>query len=655
MERLIYTYSLVRTLYEQGKDYVDSFWPFVLKVMPRDNATLSLSDIQKRIRDNSGLDIPQHSLSTIITRAKRKDYMVQEKGRFWLTEKGSRYLDTLEPESDVERRVNQLFQDIRTYVNMQLGSSLSLSNTYDIVLSFIHANIDPFLEFCNPDSSILERGLSKQGNTAYDRVLVSYFEVVNKRKPSHYRTLTDIVYGSVISVTANNRDIAGVNKKFARTKIFLDTNYLFSVLELDAPEFSGPAKELFDLLKLYKFQVRTFDFTIDEMVGVLKGYPREQHLFAPGVPVDSIYSSLKNRGFTSEDVREFILGIEDRIWRLGVEIEPTTVQLRNYKPLEDEYRTKLSRYKPDQGPISQNHDLAAIQKIKEIRKTPKREIENSRAFFLTSDLRLSKFNFLEMGHRQKATVCEVIPDKLLTNILWLKNPTITKDIPLKLVIAIHSRGMFIDIRIWRRFFETVRKLKEKRKIADRDISMLFYNHRVEKVLGVYDYTQTDEITSQLVLEQIESASKLIDDETKEKIKKQKEIFEKRLTEVELKKNREFEIRLSKIKDKLRARARRKAKRSAIIQTFLPVIISFVLFLYFWLAKGWTKVAPIFGWITSILGILAFLGVKVSVLDLRTRLQAKAFQRIYKKELIRIDLEDDVGIQQSNRKRLHEIE
>lgn len=646
MERLIYTYSLVRTLYEQGKDYVDSFWPFVLKVMPRDNATLRLSDIQKRIRDNSGLDIPQHSLSTIITRAKKKDYVVQKKGRFWLTEKGSRYLDTLEPESAVERRVNQLFQDMRTYVNVQLGSSLSLSNTYDIVLSFIHANIDPFLEFCNPDSSVLERGLSKQDNTAYDRVLVRYFEVAKKRKPSHYRTLTDIVYGSVISVTASNRDIAEVNKKFARTKIFLDTNYLFSVLELDVPEFSRPAKELFDLLKLYKFEVRTFDFTIDEMVGVLKGYAKEQHLFAPGVPVDSIYSSLKNRGFTSEDVREFILGIEGRIWKLGVEIEPTTVQLRNYKPLEDEYRTKLSRYKPDQGPISQNHDLAAIQKIKEIRKTPKREIENSRAFFLTSDLRLSKFNFLEMGHRQKATVCEVIPDKLLTNILWLKNPSITKDIPLKLIIAIHSRGMFIDRRIWRRFFETVRKLREEGKIADKDISMIFYDHRVEKVLGVYDNTQTDEITSELVLEQIESASKLIDDETKEKIKKQKEIFEKRLTEVELKKNREFEIRLSKIKDKLRARARRKAKRSAIIQTFLPVIISFVLFIYFWLAKGWTEVAPIFLWITSILGILAFLGVKVSVLDVRTRLQAKAFQRIYRKELIRIDLEDDLGIQKS---------
>ena len=646
MERLIYTYSLVKTLYEQGKDYIDSFWPFALKVMPRNNATLSLSDIQKRIRDESGLDIPQHSLSTIITRSKRKDYMAQGKGRFWLTEKGSKYLDTLEPESAVQRRVNQLLEDMRIYVNMQLGSSLSLTDTYDIVLSFVHANIDLFLEFCNPDSSILERGLSKQSNTAYDHALVRYFEIAKKRKPSDYRTLTDIVYGSVISVTASNRDIAAVNKKFARTKVFLDTNYLFSILELGFPEFSEPAKELFDLLKLYKFEVRTFDFTIDEMVRVLKGYAREQYLFAPGVPVDSIYSSLKNRGFTSEDVREFIIKIEDRIWSLGVEIEPTSVQLRNYNPLEDEYRTKLSRYKPDQRPISQNHDLAAIQKIKEIRKTPRREIENSRAFFLTSDLRLSQFDFLEMGHRQKATVCEVIPDKLLTNILWLKNPTITKDVPLKSIIAIHSRGMFIDRRIWRRFFEIVRELREEGKIGDKDISMLFYNHRVEKVLEVYDDTQTDDITSQLVLAEIESANKAINEETKGKLTQQKEIFEKRLTVAELKKNREFEIRLSKIKYKLKAGAHKKAKRSAIIQTFLPVIISFVLFMYFLLTKGWMKVAPIFALITGILATLNFLGIKVSVLDVRTCLQKKAFQRIYRKELIRIGLEDDLVIEKS---------
>jgi len=34
MERLIYTYALIRSLCDQGEDYIDSFWPFVIKVLP---------------------------------------------------------------------------------------------------------------------------------------------------------------------------------------------------------------------------------------------------------------------------------------------------------------------------------------------------------------------------------------------------------------------------------------------------------------------------------------------------------------------------------------------------------------------------------------------------------------------------------------------
>lgn len=655
MNRLIYTYSLVKTLYEQGKDYIDSFWPFVLKVMPRDKTTLNLPAIQKGIRDNFGLDIPQYSLKTIMTRGKRKGYLIQKEGRSWLTAEGDKYLDALEPESAVERRINELLEDIRNYLNERLGLSLSLNETYDIVLSFIHGNIDWLLEFCNPDSSIIRLGLSKRSDSRYDSVVVSYFAIAEQRKAGHYQTLTDIVYGSVISTVASNRDMARINKKFAHTKIFLDSNYLFSILELDFPEFSKPAKELLDLLKLYKFELEVFDFTIDEMVRVLRAYSRAQHLFVPDVRVDSIFSNLKNRRLTTEDVREFISKIEDKIWELGVKIEPTSVELRDYKPPKGEYRAKLSYYKPDQGLHAQNHDLAAIERIREIRKAPKREIESSRALFLTSDLRLSKFDFFEMGHREKATVCEVIPDKLLTNILWLKNPTTIKDIPLKSIIAIHSREMFIDRRIWRRFCKNIGKLKQEGRISDKDISMLFYDHRIEKVLEVYDDSQTDKITPELILEQIQSASKLIDEETKKKLEEQKEIFEKKLTQVELDKKNALETRLSAIKEKLKVKAVRKAKRRAVVKMCIPALIFVGIFIYFLLTKGWARTAGIFGGIGSVVGILSFLGIKVNMLNIRKRLQDKAFQRIYRKELSEIALEEDFGGWSSNGKRMHRTE
>jgi len=640
MNKLICTYSLVKTLYEQGKDYIDSFWPLVLKVMPNNKTPLNLASIQKVVKENFTLDIPEHSLNTIITRAKRKGYMVQQKIQFRLTDQGNEYLDSLEPESEVERRINELLEDIKKYLNELLRLSLTSDETYDVVLFFIHKNIDSLLEFFNPDSSIIQLNISRPKTNKYDVFLVNYFGIAKQRKPHLYNTLTDIVYGSVISTAASNRDIAEINKKFEHTQIFLDSNYLFSILELHFPEFSKPAKELLDLLKLYRFELRVFDFTIDEMVGVLRNYFREQHLYIPDVRVSSIYSSLKRRGLTIEDVREFIAKIESKILELGIKIEPTSIDLKDYKSPKGEYKNNLSQYKPNQNLRSQNHDLAAIEKIREIRRSPKREIESSKALFLTSDLRLSKFDFLEMGHRQKATVCEVIPDKLLTNILWLKNPTVVEDIPLKSIIAVHSREMFIDRNIWRRFCEKIKKLKEDGGVNDKDVSMLFYNRHIEEVLKIYDESQIDEITPDFILKEIQTVSKFIDDETKKKIEEQRKIFEEQLTQKELEKEKEFETMLLEIKEKIKARSVKKAIRRTIVKMCIPILTFVGIFIYFVSTKGWVATSMIFGVIASVVTILSFLGIKVNMLNIRKLLQDKTFQKIYRKELSELALEEN---------------
>ena len=640
MNKLICTYSLVKTLYEQGKDYIDSFWPLVLKVIPKDKTPLNLASIQKELKENFTLDIPEHSLKTIITRAKKKGYMVQQKRQFRLTDQGNEYLDSLELESEVERRINELLEDIKNYLNEQLRLSLTLNDTYDIVLSFLRGNIDSLVEFFNPYSSIIQLTISRPKIDKYDNVLVNYFEIAKQRKPDLYRTLTDVIYGSVISTAASNRDIAEINKKFEHTQIFLDSNYLFSILDLHFPEFNKPANELFNLLKLYRFELRVFDFTIDEMVGVLRNYFIEQHLYIPGVRVSSIYSNLKSRGLTIEDVREIIAKIESKILELGIKIEPTRIDLKDYKSPNEEYRSKLSQYKPCQNLRSQNHDIAAVEKIREIRRLLKREIESSKALFLTSDLRLSKFDFLEMGHREKATVCEVIQDKLLTNILWLKNPSIVKDIPLKSIIAVHSREMFIDREIWRRFCETITKLKEDTSINSKDISMLFYNHYIEEVLRVYDYPQIDKITPEFILGEVQTVNQLIDAETKKKLEQQREVFEKELTQKQLEEEKKFETMLREIKEKIKARAVKKARRWAITAAYMPIVIFVVIFIYFLLVKGWMTTGYIFGGIASLLIILSFLDIKVNVLNIRKRLQDKIFQKIYRKELSELALEEN---------------
>lgn len=640
MTKLICTYSLVKTLYEQGKDYIDSFWPFVLKLLRKNETHLDLSSIQDGIRENFGLDIPLHSLTVIITRAKRKGFIKQQKRLFILTDKGGEHLDSLEPESDIERRINELIEDIKSYLNEQLKLTLTSDATKEIFLSFVNKHIESLIEFFNPESSIIRLDAQSQLNSRYDGTLIEYLEISKKRKPNFYNTLVDVIYGSVISTVASNRNIAEVNKNFSSTKVFLDSNYLFSILGLHAPNFNKPAQELLQLLKAYKFELRIFDFTIEEMVRVLKNYSREHHLYIKDVPVKSIFSNLKTIGLTTEDVREFIAKIESKMWELGIKIETTNVNLDDYKPKKDEYRTKLSQYKLYQNVRTQNHDLAAIDKTREIRGKLRREIESSKAFFLTSDFRLSKFNFMVMKHRDNATVCEVISDRLITNILWLKNPTIIKDIPLKSIIAIHSQGIFIERKIWIRFCEIIRNLKEENKIEEKDISMLFYNHHIEDVLKAYDESETEEIIPSLIFDELEKVNKLIDEETKKKLKEQGEIFEKKLSQVKLEKQMESEKKLDNIKTIIKSKATKKAKKYSLGIMCVPIFVFVGGFIYFTLVKSW-PIVIILGGIGSITGILSFFDIRISLGNIFRGLQDKNFQNIYKKDLSELTLEDDI--------------
>ncbi len=630
--RLFYTYALAKSIYEQKKDYIDTFCPFLLKVLPTNRDILNLITIQEKIKDNYSLSIPEHSLKSIITRAKNKRYITVVKWKVRLDEKGIKYLDRLEPESEIDRRINELLEDVKFYLN---EPELSLEETYKIVLCFVSENIEPVVEFFDP-SGFCRLHIPKTKIRKYEEKLVQYFKIAEKGKSTLYKTLEDIVYGSVISTAVNSQDISAIDQKFKNVQVFLDSNFIFSLFEFDFPEINKPAKELFDLLRIFKFDIRVFDFTVNEMVRLLNSYTEEQFMYVPGISVNSIHSNLKNKGWTVEDVREFIQKIEGKIWSLKIKIEPTNIDFATYIP-KREYMDKILEYKPlrpHQTERLRHHDLAIIERIKEIRGSPKRQIEKSKAIFLTSDLRLSRFDFLELSHKENATVCEIIPDRLLTNVLWLKNPTIVKDIPFRTIIAIHSREIFIDRRIWRRFYENVKKLKEEGRIEDKDISMLFYNRYIEEVLLKFDKSDADKITSELILDEIEKKSREIDIETRKKLEKQKILFEDRIAQ-EIEKQKEWETKLEKIKKNIKLRSERSSGLYTNVVLYVSLSLVLVGIIVIMLSKFSESISRI---VVAICGILGFLGVRFDIWRIRSGLRTKLFNVIYKRKLKKLEIE-----------------
>jgi hypothetical protein len=520
MATQLYTYSLIRSLYDQGDDLIDSFWPLILNVLPQDEASLlPLEAVQTAIENRYGLGIPQHPLGTIITRAARKGYVVRRNKGISITEQGRQYfLLRIEPERQAERRVNELLSDAKSFMDSRSQTGLSTDRIKEMIQVFVLDNLDTLEQFFSQDGTNAHE--RKELSTEAERVLLDYFNTVEKTKPIIFQTLQDIVCGSVISAIVHTTELfKETGRRFEKTTVYLDSNYVFSLLNLRYDEENRPAQELFKLMKEEgTFDFKVFDFTLHEITSVLKNYENEERLYQPNIKVrGSLFGSLKAKGWSAAKVREFVVNVEGRLWsELGISITPTDVNLKNYEPEDKNRRRLLLEYKPDQRAKEQNHDLAAIDQIRKLRRRPTKRIEQCQSMFLTSDMKLALFNYIGEEHKENDTISEVIPDRLLTNILWLKNPAANDKLSLDSIIANYSRNLFVNEAVWKQFYKNVVELRREGSLDDSQISILLYGRYIQDVLSNYEPDEAYDIDLSVILKDIEklrSQAKPIESET----------------------------------------------------------------------------------------------------------------------------------------------
>lgn len=664
MDGLIYTYALIKTLYDQGEDYIDSFWPFAIKTFAAD-APADCPSIQRNLAEKFSLNVPQHVLTRILLRAQTKGYIERTRGQFKLTRQGLKYVDGLESDKEVERRISALLDDIKAFCK-ERNINLDPHQIRDSLLAFVNRNLEPLVELISPRAS--SESVTFQRARSHEKVLVEYIRLAERQKPNCYKTLEELVLGSLISAVlrpGEPEELLGIKtRKFKHCQIFLDANFVFCLLDLDRPDQTTPARELFSLLKKYPFELKVFSFTVDEMCRVVAGYARESHRYPISINVDSLYSSLKRKGWKKSHAKEFIINIEDTLKKEGIQVEWMDVDLAKYQPPDPALRSAIRKYKPHQDTFHQNHDLAAIHSVKDLRAKPVRRIEEAKILFLTSDRRLSRFNFLEMGHRNGGTVGEAILDRLLTNTLWLKNPT--TELPLKCIISAYSRDLFINKRIWDTFYEVLQELREDTKVVEDNISMLFYHSYIEDVLTELDEDDVGKITPAFVLEEIEKAAQFQqkklksieeakDEEAARKIREKEGEFLKQLKKVISQKDRDKETEWSDNISIIKSNLRKAAESTASKLSFIGA--SVVTLLILWLAYRAYLFCKHKDWIDLfVIGVPLLIGgsgVASIWAKLRTLFQSSCTERLYRRKvseakLDRFELGDGPKSVSSNR-------
>lgn len=506
MTNVLLKYSMMNSFYNEGQDILDAYWPFSLCVLEEGKPS-SNEQIQLRIKERFDFTIPIHTLRTINSNAIKKGYLEYHSvsKKYNLTESGHLFKQKID-DSEIRRSINALIADLRDFL-ITMGINIDADSTELLLNGFIEKNIALLIEFISHRSSDIQ--FSKLSRN--EELLIKYIEVVEDRKPNEYRTLFAMIYGSIISSIIfsgiqDKDNFDTINKKpLENCTFYLDTNVIFSIFEIHPAEISKPVIELMKLLRDTGCKFKIFKFTIDEIEGIFNGYSRKYNKYLKDVRVDTIYSYLKTRGFDKAKCTIFLATLEENLKKLGIEIdEDVNVVLSNYCPKDknivDILRKEINYTNRD---LALYHDAAVIEAIKSLRKRKVKTIEEADYTFLTSNVKLSRVNKSCMGHN-RGEVPEVILDRVLTNILWLKNPAMK--LSLRDVIAVHPAHIFIKKEVWDNFYDTICKLKSEGKVSSEDISLLLFDSQIEAELNRLSDEENVESTNfeKIIFEEIES-------------------------------------------------------------------------------------------------------------------------------------------------------
>ena len=542
MEQSLVTYSLIRALYDEGRDYIDSFWPFTTRVLSLDKSPMNPQAVADAVADKFSLSIPVHTTRTFLERAKnRGKYVSRKDGAYALTNAGLDYVHGMETQHSVGRRITSFVKSASEYLAEKNPAFGERAYTQRIIEHIVGRGGGLF-NFGVEGPVTASKSLSMED----ERDVLLFFRHVKSADPEQFNTLRDLILGSTIAGLLKRTDITDATRRFKPTTLYLDTNFLLSVLGLRFPVECRPAGELIRLLnKNPRFTLGIFDFTLEEVFYLLHGFARESRKYPDGVKIGSLYASMKYRGWTTSRVTEFISRIDGELEGFGISVLTTGFRLGDISLPDEEVVNSYRGYKPMQGDRGCAHDLQAINLVAKHRPPRKaRRVEDAEVFFLTEDTRLSNYAFNELGHREQETISEVMPDRLLTNLLWLKDPQVLERLPVETAIAMHSRDLFIDNAVWLRFFDVLKDLQEDGTLDDGAASVLLYSGQVHKDLaGLGAASARTAVTADFILRRLDGARKQAELEQERELKRQLQRLEGAHQQAEREQERALELRL----------------------------------------------------------------------------------------------------------------
>ena len=502
------TLALLKTRFDEGKDHLGLFEPFVADAAHSLSANDFLAaDVRGVIQERSGLLVPIDTVQTLLGRLAKGNYLKREGGRYFKTTRSLAELAFQDAKATAQRDQEALGVAFRSFAQEAGVSLVSAEEALLALVAFIADNKVP-LVLAEPlvdsplDRSSLPRKLT--------RVVARFISQRCVDHPTLRPVLDGLLEGLILRDCLMLEDLADLGQRFQKLIVVVDTGILLAVMDLHGVATGIAAREGLNLLRDTGATTIALDRTLAEIRRILLVY---EHKLATAEGRLTLYQTDLSRHvlanqLTPADIRTISATLEQRLARVGVSVREAPKHDRRYTLDEETLAASLTDKNdndPDKPRIRHDVDcVAGVLTLRAGKSAP--TLERSRAVFCTTAGRVIRNVQQWYTTQGEGGVHPIVHQLALTNIAWLKGPAAARGLKTYELVAACSAALRPRRSTWDKFMANLKKLRQDGFLSDDETVAVVASELTEPLLAqLDDDLEPDSDTIQETIERVRTA------------------------------------------------------------------------------------------------------------------------------------------------------
>lgn len=449
-EHILTNYGIIRSFHDEGKSILSALLPLVeygiAKVNEDGKDYYDKESLDDCIYMDCGVKIPLLTITTLLKKLERdKKIKLFDNNQYFRIiniEKinTQHYLDEVK---STDRRLNKFIEEYKKFSSDIRSDSEIKEELY----AFIQISRKRQAEAYDSD----EKGFNKF------KQLYEFIESIYKKEDELVKIYQDISFGyTLCSLLEKEEDLENI--KLKDFTIYLDSNFILRLLDLQEECFSRETKELFELLKKSGAKLIVFEETITEVINVIDfyktKYQNERNTISniyEASQINGVFGAFFRRKLSVSQIDDIIDNVEEKINALG--ISKDNIKRFNLCPnpvdIKDLYLTKYGEEMIIEDSYKYNkcrNYLSIINIIKWQRdkhNVHARCFGNSKYIFLTCDWKLYRYNL--NSKKSSATYSEIIIQEAIVDNLMLFFPENYSELSTELIISVYRSSQYLNV------------------------------------------------------------------------------------------------------------------------------------------------------------------------------------------------------------------